>query len=57
VSKPVAAASSAGYKVVLKFVAGKYTLSGHMLDDAPFSVALTSPKLLVLSQIGKIMVG
>lgn len=41
VSKPVAAASSAGYKVVLKFVAGKYTLSGHMPDDAPFSVALS----------------
>ncbi len=41
VSKPVAAASSAGYKVVLKFVAGRYTLSGHMPDDAPFSVALS----------------
>lgn len=41
VSKPVVAASSAGYKVVLKFVAGKYTLSGHMPDDAPFSVALS----------------
>ncbi len=41
VSKPIAVASSAGYKVVLKFVAGKYTLSGHMPDDAPFSVALS----------------
>ena len=26
---------------MLKFVAGKYTLSGHMPDDAPFSVALS----------------
>ncbi|CAF0730808.1 unnamed protein product [Rotaria sordida] len=39
VSKPVAAASTAGYKVVLKFIGGKYTLSGHAPDDAPFSVA------------------
>lgn len=41
VSKPAAAASTAGYKVVLKFVGGKYTLSGHAPDDAPFSVALS----------------
>ncbi len=39
VSKPVSAASTAGYKVVLKFVGGRYTLSGHTPDDAPFSIA------------------
>ncbi|MBP9091002.1 hypothetical protein KBI23_08230 [bacterium] len=41
VSKPVAATSVPGYKVVLKFVSGKYTLAGHVPDDAPFSVALS----------------
>lgn len=41
VSKPIVAASVPGYKVVLKFISGKYTLAGHVPDDAPFSVALS----------------
>lgn len=41
VSKPVVAASAPGYKVVLKFVGSKYTLAGHVPDDAPFSIALS----------------
>ncbi|MBS1993783.1 MAG: hypothetical protein JSS83_24875 [Cyanobacteria bacterium SZAS LIN-3] len=35
-----AAAAVAGYKVVLKYMGGKFALSGHMPDDAPLSVAL-----------------
>lgn len=41
VSKPVVATSAPGYKVVLKFVGSKYTLAGHVPDDAPFSIALS----------------
>gem|GEM_PF-516431 len=41
ISKPVAAATTAGYKVVLKFIGGKYTLAGHATDDAPQSIALS----------------
>lgn len=41
VSKPVVAASAPGYKVVLKFVGSKYTIAGHVPDDAPFSIALS----------------
>jgi len=39
---PVKPASTAvaGYKVVLKYMGGKFALSGHMPDDAPLSVAM-----------------
>lgn len=33
--------ASSGYKVLLKFVGGKYTLTGHMPDDAPQSIAFS----------------
>lgn len=39
ITKPRKEAASAGYKVVLKFMGGKYLLSGKLPDDAPFSVA------------------
>jgi len=34
-----ASAAVAGYKVVLKYMGGKFALSGHMPDDAPLSIA------------------
>jgi hypothetical protein len=33
--------ASAGYKVVLKYIGGKFTLAGHMPDDAPQSIAFS----------------
>ncbi len=50
ISKPVAAASTAGYKVTLKFVGGKYTLAGHTADDAPQSIALSFCQAVVNSR-------
>lgn len=39
ITKPRKEIASAGYKVILKFIGGKYLLSGKLPDDAPFSVA------------------
>ncbi len=50
ISKPVAAASTAGYKVILKFIGGKYTLAGHAADDAPQSIALSFCQAVVNSR-------
>lgn len=50
ISKPRKEVASAGYKVVLKFVGGKYLLAGKLPDDAPFSVALNFAQAVAMNR-------
>lgn len=50
ITKPRKEAASAGYKVVLKFMGGKYLLSGKLPDDAPFSVAFNFAQAVAVNR-------